>query len=61
MIEFKDYVTIAREVEPGECLYCLYGEIPVNAEAPFNICLKHIDITLFILEKAGLHPRIEFR
>ena len=53
MIE-DDWSIFAIEVEPDNCLLCQYGEIPDDANIPFELCVKHLDITKFILDKANI-------
>ena len=43
---------IVVEASCGECLYCLYGGIPEDNEIPFPVCTKHMDIVMFLWDKA---------
>lgn len=56
-----EYGDVAVEVAPIDCLWCNYGEIPEDAEPPFPLCLKCLDIALFILQKADLHPKVIYK
>lgn len=43
----------AVECEPDECPFCLYGELGDDT-IPIKLCVKHLDITRFILDKADI-------
>lgn len=50
---------VIRESEPEECPFCLYGEIPAEAELPYPLCAKHMDVITFVWDKAGIPWWIE--
>jgi len=50
---------LAVEVEAKDCLFCSFGEIPDRAIVPYPLCLKHMDILCFILDKANIPHSIE--
>ena len=52
MIEDCDTI-FAIECEADECPFCLYGEL-VDDTIPLRLCVKHLDIAMFILEKAAI-------
>ena len=54
MVLKKDCNAIfAIECESTECPFCLYGELG-DAQIPLRLCVKHLDITMFILDKANI-------
>lgn len=44
----------AIECEPVECPFCLYGELGDEDKIPLRLCVKHLDVTMFILDKADI-------
>ena len=56
----EEDVVVGEEAAIEDCLYCQFGAIPDDALLPFPLCVKHLDVAAFVLEKAHIPVKAEW-